>query len=265
MEQDLEDSLEELSEGIDVLQILERAYDKTLKAHVVSGCEPFNSRVPSVPLLREDAIGPVASLSESSTSVTSDPQGSGERQFLLEGSSTALLAVLDHPPRAKHVVSITTPAPISATSSAIPTNSSPSTPSQTNKSSSYPFSAPAASATTTNNALNTLSSPLQETRTAQTPLKASTTTALLESRPVSIESFTSSSGVGTATAESSAPGIECEVVEELSKQGDYDAVMKIAHVGDCMGMLVRGEEIVWRSEEMWWSVSSNILAYSWSF
>ena len=35
-EQDLEDSLEELSEGIDVLQILERAYDKTLKAHVVS-------------------------------------------------------------------------------------------------------------------------------------------------------------------------------------------------------------------------------------
>jgi len=259
-EQDLEDSLEELSEGIDVLQILERAYDKTLKAHVVSGCEPFNSRVPSAPLLRADAIVSAASLSESPR--TSESQGSREQKFLLEGSSTALLAVLDHPPRAKHVVSVTTPAPISASSSVIPTNSSSSTPSQINKSSSYPFSAPAVSATTINNTINTLPSSLQETRTAQTPLKASTATAPLESRSASIESFASSSGVGAAASESSAPGIECEVVEEPNKQGDYDAVMKIAHVGDCMGMLVRGEEIVWRSEEMWWSVSFNIIAYS---
>ena len=260
MEQDLEDSLEELSEGIDVLQILEMAYDKTLKAHVVSGCEPLNSRVPSAPLLRADAIVSAASLSESSASVTSESQGSRNQKFLLEGSSTALLAVLDHPPRASHVVSITTPAPIFASSSAIPTNSSSSTPSQTDKSSSYLFPAPAASTTTTNNTINTLSSSLQETRTAQTPLKTSTATAPLESRSASIESSTSLSGVGTAASESSAPGIECEVVEEPSKQGDYDAVMKIAHVGDCMGMLVRDEEIVWRSEEMWWSVSSDILA-----
>ena len=259
-EQDLEDSLEELSEGIDVLQILERAYNKTLKAHVVSGCEPFNSRAPSAPLLRADAIISAASLSESSR--TSESQGSREQKFLLEGSSTALLAVLDHPPRAKHVVSVTTPAPISASSSVIPTNSSSSTPSQINKSSSYPFSAPAVSATAINNTINTLPSSLQETRTAQTPLKASTATAPLESRSASIESFASSSGVGAAASESSAPGIECEVVEEPNKQGDYDAVMKIAHVGDCMGMLVRGEEIVWRSEEMWWSVSFNIIAYS---
>jgi len=76
MEQDLEDSLEELSEGIDVLQILEMAYDKTLKAHVVSGCEQLNSRVPSAPLLRADAIVSAASLSESSASVTSESQGS---------------------------------------------------------------------------------------------------------------------------------------------------------------------------------------------
>jgi len=255
MEQDLEDSLEELSEGIDVLQILEMAYDKTLKAHVVSGCEPLNSRVPSAPLLRADAIVSAASLSESSASVTSESQGSRKQKFLLEGSSTALLAVLDHPPRAKHVVSITTPAPIFASSSAIPTNSSSSTPSQTDKSSSYLFPAPAASTTTTN-----MSSSLQETRTAQTPLKTSTATDPLESRSASIESSTSLSGVGTAASESSAPGIECEVVEEPSKQGDYDAVMKIVHVGDCMGMLVRDEEIVWRSEEMWWSVSSDILA-----
>ena len=32
------------------------------------------------------------------------------------------------------------------------------------------------------------------------------------------------------------------------------AVIKIAHIGDCMGMLIRGEEILWRTEEMWWGV-----------
>lgn len=260
-EQDLEDSLEELSEGIDVLQILERAYDKTLKAHVVSGCEPFNSQAPSAPLLRADAVASAASLSGSS-SVNSDPQGSRGQKSLLEGSSTALLAVLDHPPRTSHVLPITTPVPTSATSSASPTNSSSSTTSQTKKSPSNPFSIPTASACST---LNALSSPLQETGTAQTPLKSSTATAPLASRSASIESCTSSSGAGTAVSDDSAPEIECEVVEQLSRQGDYDAVMKIAHVGDCMGMLVRGEEIVWRSEEMWWSVSSDTFADSSSF
>ncbi|KAH8830959.1 hypothetical protein DL96DRAFT_1594993 [Flagelloscypha sp. PMI_526] len=29
------------------------------------------------------------------------------------------------------------------------------------------------------------------------------------------------------------------------------AVIKIAHVGDCLGMLIRDEQIVWRSQEMW--------------
>lgn len=45
--------------------------------------------------------------------------------------------------------------------------------------------------------------------------------------------------------------VECELEE---CEGEYDAVIKIAHVGDCMGMLVRDEEIVWRTEEMWWDV-----------
>ena len=39
---------------------------------------------------------------------------------------------------------------------------------------------------------------------------------------------------------------------EVSTDG---AVIRIAHLGDCMGMLIRGEEIVWRTEEMWWNVS----------
>ena len=42
---------------------------------------------------------------------------------------------------------------------------------------------------------------------------------------------------------------------EVSTDG---AVIRIAHLGDCMGMLIRGEEIVWRTEEMWWNVSTCI-------
>lgn len=56
LQDNLSSSLEELSEGIDVLHILERAYDSTVKAHLA----------PPTPLHT--------------------------------GSSTALLAVLDHPP-----------------------------------------------------------------------------------------------------------------------------------------------------------------------
>jgi hypothetical protein len=36
------------------------------------------------------------------------------------------------------------------------------------------------------------------------------------------------------------------------------AVIKIAHIGDCMGMLIRGEEILWRSEEMWYGVRISL-------
>ncbi|EIW77822.1 hypothetical protein CONPUDRAFT_37980, partial [Coniophora puteana RWD-64-598 SS2] len=37
-----------------------------------------------------------------------------------------------------------------------------------------------------------------------------------------------------------------------------DAVLKIAHLGDCMGMLVRGEEVAWRSEEMWFGFNAPV-------
>ena len=43
---------------------------------------------------------------------------------------------------------------------------------------------------------------------------------------------------------------------EVSTDG---AVIRIAHLGDCMGMIIRGEEIVWRTEEMWWAVSVGFL------
>ncbi|KAF9458070.1 hypothetical protein BDZ94DRAFT_1271553 [Collybia nuda] len=35
-------------------------------------------------------------------------------------------------------------------------------------------------------------------------------------------------------------------------------VLKVAQIGDCMGMLVRGDDIVWRSEEMWWDYNTPV-------
>ena len=116
-----DDAIEDLADGLDVLLILERAYERALKSHVVTP-----SAQTSTPLL------PAPSKSEP----------------LLTGSSTALLAVLD-------------------------------------------------------------------------------------------------------SAGSHAPTPEVSVVEDAQA---HDAVIRIAHLGDCMGMLVRGADIVWRSEEMWWAV-----------
>ncbi|KAF8063541.1 hypothetical protein FPV67DRAFT_251601 [Lyophyllum atratum] len=37
-----------------------------------------------------------------------------------------------------------------------------------------------------------------------------------------------------------------------------EPMLKIANIGDCMGMLVRGDDIVWRSEEMWWAFNTPV-------
>ncbi|KAN0128056.1 Protein phosphatase 2C (PP2C)-like domain containing protein [Lactarius tabidus] len=120
-----DDTVEDLVEGLDVLLILERAYERALKAHVVAPC-PLAS-TPSLP-------------------APSEPEP------LLTGSSTALLAVLD-------------------------------------------------------------------------------------------------------SADSHAPAPEVSVVPEAHA---HDAVIRIAHLGDCMGMLVRGDGVVWRSEEMWWRFNTPL-------
>ncbi|KAH9056607.1 phosphatase 2C-like domain-containing protein [Lactarius vividus] len=120
-----DDTMEDLVDGLDVLLILERAYERALKAHVVAPC-PLAS-TPSLP-------------------TPSEPEP------LLTGSSTALLAVLD-------------------------------------------------------------------------------------------------------SAGPQVPTPEVSVVPEACA---HDAVIRIAHLGDCMGMLVRRDEIVWRSEEMWWRFNTPL-------
>ena len=137
---ELESHLSELSEGIDVLQILERAYERTVNAHV-------------------------------------QPQHIGSPP-LHAGSSTALVAVLDHvhaPPNDRGSVSVTA-------------------------------------------------------SDAHDPIRH--------------------------RASRISPPVESNTDPEVKLESPTSPVpvVKIAHIGDCMGMLVRGEEIVWRSEEMWWAV-----------
>ena len=125
----MEDALDDLADGIDVLRILERAYDSTVRAHA-----------------------PTAT-----------------------GSSTALLAVLDHPP-----------APVLAQTPPPPSRQDP---------------------------------------------------------PDMGRNY----AVGSLWASRSTTAAECDP--------PADAVVHIAHLGDCMGMLVRGDSIAWRSDEMWSGVS----------
>ncbi|KZT30329.1 hypothetical protein NEOLEDRAFT_1174619 [Neolentinus lepideus HHB14362 ss-1] len=151
---ELDDPIDEFEEGLDVLMILERAYDKALKAHVVpaaaTSATPSASSSAAKHTIEPEAPSLHCPLPPPDLPPTSDTVP------LLIGSSTALFAVLDY---ATHK----------------PSQSSWREPS-----------------------------------------------------------------IGMSVPE----GVEGHV-------GGKEPVIKIAHLGDCMGMLVRGEEIVWRSEEMW--------------
>ena len=157
---ELEDSLEELEDGLDVLVILEKAYEKALKSHVrrIDQCTSSgSSRSPSPSDSKPEPV-------TTSASPARHPAGSQSAPRivpLFEGSSTALVAILEHPSSARLT-------------------------------------------------------------------KADT--ALFNPQPIS--------------SKAGRP--------EVSTDG---ALIRIAHLGDCMGMIVRGEEIVWRTEEMWWTVS----------
>ncbi|KAH9939727.1 phosphatase 2C-like domain-containing protein [Epithele typhae] len=167
---ELQDSLEELEEGLDVLMILEKAYEKALRSHVHrAGTSSSSSRSPSPSdSLSKRAVSSSASasLSPHSPSPSSAPSRSAPGAIpLFEGSSTALVAILEHP--------------------------------------------------------------------SARPAKALGDAALFNPQP--------------ASGKPSQP--------EVSTDG---AVIRIAHLGDCMGMLIRGEEIAWRTEEMWWNFNTPV-------
>ncbi|KAI0739477.1 phosphatase 2C-like domain-containing protein [Daedaleopsis nitida] len=163
---ELEDSLEELEEGLDVLMILEKAYEKALRSHVCPADQSSSSGSSrSLPPSDNNSEPVPASPSAHVASSSSAPEPSPAFVPLFEGSSTALVAILEHR----------------------------STRSQ------KPLGDPA------------LFNPQPRPNTAAQP--------------------------------------------EVSTDG---AVIRIAHLGDCMAMLVRGEEIVWRTEEMWWNFNTPV-------
>ncbi|KAG7088483.1 hypothetical protein E1B28_012471 [Marasmius oreades] len=169
MEHQLSEELEELEEGIDVLVILERAYQKTLDAHVTDPpTTAESSSTPLPPRHRPESLPnsyppsqPWFPSLRTSVLPKKDPQK--QNVPLMAGSSTVLLAVLDHVPKGQLEVKVEMQPKIERTD-----------------------------------------------------------------------------------------GLQARGSDELQ------AVLKLAHVGDCMGMLVRGDEVVWRSEEMWWNFNTPV-------
>ncbi|KAI0758647.1 phosphatase 2C-like domain-containing protein [Trametes elegans] len=169
---ELEDSLEELEDGLDVLMILEKAYEKTLRSHVCRADQ-------SAPSSRSRSLSPSDSHPETTLSSHEQspsaalPEAQETRATeahadvvpLFEGSSTALVAILEHP--------------------------------------------------------------------SSRSFKSFKDAALFDPQPASAK----------------------HGVKEEQTGG---AIIRIAHLGDCMGMLIRGEEIVWRTEEMWWSFNTPV-------
>ena len=66
--------------------------------------------------------------------------------------------------------------------------------------------------------------------------------------------LTGSSTALLAVLDSAGSHVPTPEVSVVTDARAHDAVLRIAHLGDCMGMLVRGDDIAWRSEEMWWGV-----------
>lgn len=175
---ELEDSLSDLEEGIDVLMILENAYERAIKAHVVN----------PVPEHSVTAAPPT------SDRVHMQPSPKGVPRPLKAGSSTALLAVLDQP--------------IGQSMSTRTKRSSCSSPGHRSRSVS---------------------------RSRQEPA---------EDFPTNV--------TGLGSVPSTSAGLS------RTPPPQRDAVIKIANLGDSMAMLVRGRDIVWRSEEMWWSFNTPV-------
>lgn len=244
LEDQLEDSLEDLSEGLDVLMILERAYDKTMRVHTATpssnrpedsperkdkvggaarscehshspvntrskGSSPTPSSSSSPPSLASDSSSALSSpgskstSSSSKSSANSRPQQSRSRNPLLQGSATALLAVLDHPPP-------------------------PPTPPQ-------PSLAHSRCAT------SSLLSPKARYPGQYNAAPMGNSNWYWAGKP----DVRGSTQIGDSG----------RVREEVK---DHGAVVRIAHLGDCMGMLIRGEEVVWRTEEMWWNFNTPV-------
>ncbi|KAJ8521594.1 hypothetical protein ONZ45_g1776 [Pleurotus djamor] len=178
----LDDALDDLSDGIDVLSILERAYEKTLSAHT--------QRVATAGLAHDN----------STDNTHKEPPVTSEVP-LMTGSSTALVAVLDCVKVAQSEDSV-------------------------------------------------------KVRDLQAVVEGLSNITITPSSQSAAADVSTSASATSSTI--TPPSIEITVSEPTADNdsSSFVPVIKLAHVGDCTAMLVRGEEIVWRSEEMWWDFNT---------
>ncbi|KAL1751938.1 hypothetical protein FB107DRAFT_266036 [Schizophyllum commune] len=205
---------EELEDALDVLQILQRAYDNTLREHVVT--------------LPPSAVSPrpEAGVSAAAEQVDGEAAKEPERIPLLSGSSTALIAVLEQLPAP--------PSPPSPSSAA-------------GWSSRAPSAAPSRDASRARSP--SVMRELSKTADVAEARDRRQSTSVLDHLPAWTSMHEDVEGSLHSTPSSaSSSTVGREPV----------ATVKIAHVGDCMGMLIREDEIVWRTEEMWWNYNTPV-------
>ncbi|KAI4523140.1 hypothetical protein K525DRAFT_254942 [Schizophyllum commune Loenen D] len=205
---------EELEDALDVLQILQRAYDNTLREHVVT--------------LPPSAVSPrpEAGVSAAAEQVDGEAAKAPERIPLLSGSSTALIAVLEQLPAP--------PSPPSPSSAA-------------GWSSRAPSAAPSRDASRARSP--SVMRELSKTADVAEARDRRQSTSVLDHLPAWTSMHEDVEGSLHSTPSSTAAS---------SVGREPVATVKIAHVGDCMGMLIREDEIVWRTEEMWWNYNTPV-------
>ncbi|KII84710.1 hypothetical protein PLICRDRAFT_57238 [Plicaturopsis crispa FD-325 SS-3] len=257
--EEMEDEDAELKEGLDVLMILEHAYERTLKAHVSQ----------STP----DAMAGPSYGKPKSSHVQSNPSNVEASSSNAHPSVQASSA--QSPPRSK--------TPTSAHSSPVLSSAS----SQSPVSPQFPIPPPAHSQIPPPSRLRTPTPPRSTPPPARSrtppparshflspapvrtpePLMQGSSTALvavLDYAPSSANDVADGSAFPLFSLHPSPPSTEPQDAAEATPDSKTDAaptggaVLRIAHVGDCMGMLVRGEEIVWRSDEMWWGFNAPL-------
>lgn len=281
LEDQLEDSLEDLSEGLDVLMILERAYDKTMKVHT-SAAHASSGQSSSSGANKSD----VGSMSERDKHRFVRKEGEGKGMRCEDTRSPVDPRSRSSPGAASSSSALSSPGPSKSSFSP----SSPLSSSTSASGSSVPSSSKS----------NVKQHPQQSHSRTRNPMLQGSATALLavldhpSSPPASGVTQCASAPRSYFASSSSSSSLfapkpryptpippllnsnwywagkqdtkrDCPVVSQQPEVKDHGAVVRIAHLGDCMGMLIRGEEVVWRTEEMWWNVSLSCSLYHSNF
>ena len=241
LEEELEDSLEDLSDGLDVLMILERAYEKTMKAHVKPSEPSSSSSTPSAAYDGQNVPLEPSELYSTKSATPSKPADLSQSTSSQSSESTTTSSPSLSTPRSKY----TSPSP-----SPLPQHQP--TPLREGSATALVAILDHAPAPTP------LSNPPNRAHPAPPAASrlASSSSSFFLPRPRAFpHPATAPTHLGL--------GEDAKVNRDNAGSGEHvRAVIRIAHLGDCMGMLIRGDEIVWRTEEMWWNVSCHFRSLS---